>query len=98
MCFDSRAENSPMSRNESTWCSGITSRCTGACGLRSSIATKPLVWLTYSPSRTRRQKRQSSCDDGKDALLPHGGGPHADELADGRFEQERRVVVAVAAP
>ena len=32
----------------------------------------------------------------KDPLLRHGVGPHADELADGRVDEKRRVVVAVS--
>jgi hypothetical protein len=47
----SPASISPTSRNVSRWCSGITSRWTGACGLMSRIATKPLVAATWSPSR-----------------------------------------------
>src|SRR4051812_12700746 len=75
----------------------MTSRWTGACGLMSRIATKPSAACTWSPSRTRLQKRQSSCGSGKDPLLRHGVGAHRDELADGSIDEPRRVVVAVAA-
>jgi len=43
--------NSPMSRNVSTWRSGMTSRWTSAFGLMSLIATKPSLSATWSPSR-----------------------------------------------
>src|SRR5262249_3626791 len=98
MRFDSWAWNSATSRNESTWCSGRISRCTGACGLMSLIATNPCVALTWSPSRTSLQKRQSSCGVGKDPLLADRASAHANEVADRRVDEEGRVVVAVATP
>ena len=76
---------------------GCTSTCTGACGLMSLIATNPSPRCTWSPSRTSVQKRQSSRCGGKDSLLGDRGGPNADELADRRVDEPRRVVVAVAA-
>src|SRR6185312_7037940 len=98
MRFDSSAGNLETSRKESTWCSGRISTCTGACGLMSLIATNPFAAWTWSPSRTSLQKRQSSRCVGKDPLLADRACPHAHELADGRVDEERRVVVAVAAP
>src|SRR5271154_2512206 len=62
----------------------------------SLIATNPSVLATWSPSRTRRQNRQSSGGDGNDALLGETNGLDTDELADRCIDQERRVVVAVA--
>src|SRR5581483_7817492 len=43
------------------------------------------------------QKRQWSCRDGKDSLLGDRLGTDSDERPDGRLDEERRVVVAVAA-
>src|SRR5690349_19189981 len=97
MRFASRASNSETSRNVSTWCSGSTSTCTGACGLMSLIATNPLPLCTYAPSRAMLQKRQSSRRFGKDPRLRHGRCAHAHELAHRRVDEPRRVVVAVAA-
>src|SRR4051812_41707033 len=68
-----------------------------ACGLMSLIATKPLVLATYAPSRTISQNRQSSRCDGKDPLLRDCLRPDTDELAHRRIDEERRVVVPVAA-
>src|SRR3954452_3902641 len=97
MCFASPAENSPISRKESMWCSGRIRRCTAAFGSMSLIATKPFVSATWSPSRTRLQKRQSSRCDGKDAFLGDSVRADPHELADGRVDEEGRIVVAVAA-
>src|SRR5512140_635373 len=60
----------------------------------SAIATKPSAACTWSPSRTSMQKRQPSRG-GKDALLGDARGADADELADRRLDEPRRVVVAV---
>src|SRR6266478_4763336 len=43
------------------------------------------------------QKRQSSGGDGKDALRRDCLRPYLNELADRRVDEERRVVVAIAA-
>src|SRR5437764_11343717 len=94
---DSFASKAPTSRKVSTWRSGITSTCTGAFGLMSLIATKPFALCTYAPSRAMLQKRQSSCGFGTDPLLRDGGRAHADERADRRVDEPRRVVVTVAA-
>src|SRR5262249_5610831 len=97
MCFVSEAWNSPISRNVSTCRSGMTRRCVSAFGLMSWIATKPLDFATYVPSRTMSQKMQPSRRDGKDPLLRDRLGADADELAHRSVDEERRVVVAVAA-
>src|SRR5262249_49698709 len=97
MRLASFAENSPTSRNVSTWCSGMISRWTFARGLMSWIATKPFVLCTYAPSRAMLQNRQSSRCDAKDPLLRHVVRAHAHELADRRLDEEWRVVVAVPA-
>src|SRR3954447_6264343 len=93
----SSSGNSPTSRKVATWRSGRTSRWTGACGLMSRIATKPSAALTWSPSRTSVQKRQSSRGSGKDPLRGDALRTHVHELADRRVDEPRRVVVAVAA-
>src|SRR4051794_2033364 len=95
MRLASSGGNSPISRNESTCRSGSTSRWVSACGLMSRIATNPSPALTWSPSRTSRQKRQSSRSE--HALLGDGRAADADELADRGVHEPRRVVVAVAA-
>src|SRR5947209_15021804 len=64
----------------------------------SLIATKPSSALTWSPSRYRLQKRQSSCGVGKDPLLGDGLCADMHQFADRRVDEPRRVVVAVAAP
>src|SRR4051794_14392238 len=97
MCLASFAENSPTSRNVSTWCSGMINRCTFARGLMSWIATNPFALFTYAPSRAIEQKRQSSRCNGKDPLLRDLRRANADELADPRVDEERRVVVTVPA-
>src|SRR4051794_15300182 len=61
----------------------------------SRIATKPSAARTWSPSRTSRQKRQSSGS--ADPLLGHGRAADADELADRGVHEPGRVVVAVTA-
>src|SRR5919198_2774883 len=61
----------------------------------SRIATKPSVFATWSPSRTRRQKRQSSGSD--DPLLGDVGAAHLHEGTDRTLDAPRAVVVAVAA-
>src|SRR5919205_2105738 len=61
----------------------------------SRIATKPSVFATWSPSRTSRQKRQSSGSE--DPLLGDVCAAHAHEGADGPVDAPRAVVVAVAA-
>src|SRR5438094_2247090 len=95
-----RAASSPpkadTSRNVSTWCSGMTRTCTGACGLMSLIATSPSAAWMWLPSRASLQKRQSSRCSGKDPLLGDAIGSDAHELADRRVDEPRRVVVAVA--
>src|SRR5919206_3664758 len=93
--FASSAEKEPTSLNVSTWRSGITSRCVSALGAMSRIATNPSPRATWSPSRARRQKRQSSGS--ADPLLGHLGAADADELAHRRGDEPRRVVVAVPA-
>src|SRR5262245_63265459 len=75
----------------------MISRWTGAFGLMSLTATNPCVCATCSSSRTSPQKRQSSRCDSEDPLLTDGGGADADELADSGVDEERRVIVAVAA-
>src|SRR5580765_5553895 len=95
--FTSPPWNLEMSRKVSTWRSGMIRMCVSACGLMSLIATNPRVFATYVPSRTMSQNRQSSGGDGKDSLLRDGFGADADELSDGRLDEKRRVVVAVAA-
>src|SRR5579862_1009866 len=95
--FSSQAWNSPISRNDSTWRSGMMRMCVCAFGLMSLIATKPFVFATYVPSWTMSQKRQSSRCDGNDSLLGDRLGTDADERPDRRIDEERRVVVAVAA-
>src|SRR4051794_16009850 len=97
MRFDSFASKAATSRKVSTWRSGITRTWTGACGLMSLIATKPLPLCTYAPSRAMLQKRQPSCCFGKDPLRGEAGGTNAYERADGRVDEPRRVVVAVPA-
>src|SRR6266576_4922094 len=97
MRFDSFASKASTSRKVSTWRSGITRTWTGAFGLMSLIATKPLPLCTYAPSRAMLQKRQSSCCFGNDSLLGDPGGADAHERADGRVDQPGRVVVAVPA-
>src|SRR5262249_37341634 len=98
MRLDSFASNASTSRKVSTWRSGITRTWTGACGLMSLIATKPLPWCTYAPSRAMLQKRQSSCCFGKDPLLGDAGGTDPDERSDRGLDEPRRIVVAVPAP
>src|SRR5438270_505245 len=95
MRLSSSAENSAMSWKLATCRSGMTSRCVGACGLMSRMATKPSTAATWSPSRYSLQKRQSSGS--ADPLLRHRFAADADELADGRVDEPRRVVVAVPA-
>src|SRR4029079_3464962 len=89
------ASNSLTSRNVFTCRSGKTRRCTGAFGLMSSTATNPSALLTVSPSRRRRQKRQSGCE-ANDSLLCHVMRAGSDELAGRPIDEPRRVVVAVA--
>src|SRR5947208_581455 len=60
----------------------------------SRMATKPSVAATWSPSRARRQKRQSSGSD--DPFVPHFGTSDAHERANRSLDEPRRVVVAVA--
>src|SRR5262245_5609494 len=63
----------------------------------SRIATKPSAAWAWSPSWARRQKRQSG-GNGEHPLVADTGRAGAHELSDGRVEQPRRVVVAVAPP
>src|SRR5207244_12922853 len=91
----SAGSNSPISRTLGTWRSGSTSRCTSARGLMSLIPTKPSPSRTWSPSLYSRQKRQSSGSE--DSLLGDRSRTDADELAHGRIDEPRRIVVAVAA-
>src|SRR3982751_3302574 len=86
-----------MSLNVSTCRSGMTSRWTGARGWMSRIATKPSVALTWSPSRYRRQNRQSSPSGSDDPLLHDGARADTNQLSDRRVDQPGRVVGAVAA-
>src|SRR4051794_2939704 len=97
MRFDSSASNSPTSRNVSTCASGMTSRCTGACGWMSLIAAKPSALCTNCPSRASEQNKQSSRCCGTDPLLGHRFGADTDDLADRGVDEPRSVVVAVAA-
>jgi len=63
--------------------SGITSRCTSAFGLMSSIATNPSARSTTvagSSPRTILQKMQS-CSGSEDSLLRDASTSHADEVA-----------------
>src|SRR5436305_14505437 len=93
--LDSSADSSSISRNVEMWRSGITSRWTSASGLMSCSAAKPSALATWSPSRASRQKRQSSGSEYP--LLRDGRAADADELADRRVDEPRRIVVAVAA-
>src|SRR5215207_4201633 len=61
----------------------------------SFTATKPSPSRTWSPSATSLQKRQSGCDT-DNPLFAHLDRADADELTDGRVDEPRRVVVAVA--
>src|SRR5437868_6086204 len=61
------------------------------------IATNPFDLATYVPSRTMSQNKQVSRGNGKDPLLGDGLRTYADELPQRRVDEERRVVVAVAA-
>src|SRR3954451_11945033 len=97
MRLDSLASKASISRKVSTWRSGSTRTCTGACGLMSLIATKPFALCTYAPSGAMLSNRQSSRCFGTDSLLRRGGGADANERPDGRVDEPRRVVVAVAA-
>src|SRR5581483_11139238 len=63
-----------------------------------ATATNPFPCRTYVPFRTMLQKRHSSGCDGTDALRLDRDGTNVDELTDGCVDEERRVVVAVAAP
>src|SRR5437764_13698275 len=94
MRFASSGGNSAISRKLSTWRSGRTSRWVSAFGLTSRIATKPSAFATWSPSRTSRQKRQSSGSD--DPLLRHTRAKDSYERADRAVDVPRAVVVAVA--
>src|SRR2546423_8233887 len=96
MRFASSGGSSATSRKLSTWRSGRTSRWVSAFGLMSRIATKPSVFATWSPSRTRRQKRQSSGSE--DPLLRDVRATHPHERADRAGDAPRAIVVAVAAP
>src|SRR3954452_10850781 len=99
MRFASSAESDPIARKSSMCRSGITSRCTSAFGLMSSIAKNPSVLPTTVDGRlpsTMRQKMQSGCG-GNDALLADAGGADAHELAHRRVDEPGRVVGAVAA-
>src|SRR3954467_1738036 len=98
MRLDSLASKASTSRKVSTWRSGSTSTCTGACGLMSWIATKPFALCTYAPSRAMLQKRQPSRCDGNDSLLRYAPPANANERAYGRVDGKRRVVVPVPAP
>src|SRR2546421_10243923 len=93
--FASSCGNWSMSRNVSTWRSGMTSRCVSAFGLMSRTATNPSVSATWSPSRYSLQKRQSSGSEY--SLLRDRLRAHAHQLADGSVHEPRRIVVAVAA-
>src|SRR5439155_1348008 len=93
--FASSGGNWSISRNVSTWRSGMTSRCVSAFGLMSRTATNPSVSATWSPSRYSLQKRQSSGSE--DSLLRDRLRAHAHELADGSVHEPRRIVVPVAA-
>src|SRR5436309_3335537 len=93
--FDSSADSSSISRNVEMWRSGITSRWTSASGLMSCSAAKPSAFATWSPSRARRQKRQLSGSE--DPSFRDGCAADADELADRRVDEPRRIVVTVAA-
>src|SRR3954454_13321959 len=62
IAFASSAESSPMSRNVSMWCSGMTRKWTSALGLMSSIARRPSARLTTVAGSSPRwilQKMQS---------------------------------------
>src|SRR3954471_8478695 len=97
MRLDSLASKASTSRKVSPWRSGSTSTWTGACGLMSLIATKPFALCRYAPSFAMLQNRQPSCCFGTDALLARGRRANTHERADRRFDQPRRIVVAVAA-
>src|SRR6266571_6123933 len=95
MRFASSTGNASTSRNVSTWRSGMTKRWVSAFGLMSRTATKPSASWTWSPSRYRRQKRQSSGS--ADPLLGDRRSTHLDERADGRVDEPGRVIRAVSA-
>src|ERR671911_432126 len=61
----------------------------------SFTATKPSPSWTWSASATSLQKRQSGCDT-DNPLFTHLDRADADELTDGRVDEPRRIVVAVA--
>src|SRR5262245_45832619 len=77
----------------------MTSRCTGAFGATSSMATRPSSRPTTVAGRsplTIRQKTQSSSGS-EDPLLRDGHAAHLDELADPALHDPGRVVVREAA-
>src|SRR5690242_3315913 len=88
-----------MSRKVSMCSSGMTSRCTSAFGLMSSIASRPSARLTTVDGTSPAwilQKMQSGSRSEYPLLRDRAAAdPH--ELADGGVHQPRRVVVAVAA-
>src|SRR5690349_6022349 len=64
----------------------------------SRMATKPSVERTWSPSATRRQKRQfGSGGNGHHSLVGHAHRTRPHHLADRAVYKPRRVVVGVAA-
>src|SRR5581483_3574830 len=95
MRLSSAAVNSAMWWKLSMCRSGMTSRCVGAWGLMSRMATKPSVAATWSPCRYSVQKRQSSGT--ANPILGHVDAADGDELAHRSVDEPRRVVVAVAA-
>ena len=94
------AESSPMSRNVSRCRSGMTSTWTSAFGLMSSIAMKPSARLTtVAGSSPRDDPAEDAVRVAHAARIPSSvtaRAAHADELADRRVDEPRRVVVAVA--
>src|SRR3954452_14959837 len=63
----------------------------------SLIATNPFALCRYAPSLAMLQNRQPSCCFGTNALLARGRRANTYERTDGRLDQPRRIVVAVAA-
>ena len=71
-----------MSRNVSTCRSGMTSRCVGACGLMSRIATKPSVRGDVVAFAVELAEEAVVTLSGKDPSSETADRPDADELAD----------------
>ena len=84
----SSSGNAAMSRKVSMCRSGRTSRWVSAAGAMSRIATNPSAACTWSPSATRRQKRQSG--QAATARTPSSATPTARARAPSRRRCRRR--------